>query len=216
MSLVSFPVFVGIAVAAPDVIAAVFGPRWAASVPVMRVLAFFGILHSLFFFNTTVVMSMGRPGLRLAINTLNAAANVAAFALVVRWGIVAVAAAFVVRAYLLSPLPLWAVHSLIDIDLKSYLKRFVAPAAATGVMAAAIAAARVAAQGWVASPWVMVALDVGVGALVYAVTLRALAPRVVKESLHLIGQVLLAGGRRRAAPNNVSGEPPPVEVLPLG
>jgi PST family polysaccharide transporter len=216
MSLVSFPVFVGMAVAAPDIVAAMFGPRWAASVPVMRVLAFIGILHSLFFFNSTVVMSMGRPGLRLALNTLNAVANVAAFLLVVRWGIVAVAAAFVVRGYLLSPLPLWAVHSLIDIDLKTYLKRFVAPAVATGVMAAAIAAVRMGAEGWVSSPWVMVALDIGVGVLVYAVTLRMLAPSVVRESLELIGQVLSAGGRRGTVPSAGPVEPPPVEASPLG
>ena len=215
MSLVSFPVFVGMAVAAPDIVTAMFGAEWYASVPVMRVLAFIGILHSLFYFNSTVVMSMGRPGLRLALNTLNAIGNVLAFLLVVRWGIVAVAAAFVARGYLFSPLPLWVVNRLIDIDLRTYLRRFIAPALATGVMAVAILATRMWVEGWSNSAWMRLTLDVCVGVMTYSIALRVLAPDLVRQAVTLLSQVLSAG-RRSVLANPESAELPRAKASGLG
>src|SRR5262249_51032764 len=112
-SLVSFPAFIGVAVLAPQIVHAFFGPHWTRSVAVMQALAFIGILHSLFYFNGAVLTGLGKPGWVLALTAINAAANVPAFAVAVQWGILAVAIAYVVRGYLLAPLPLLAVRRLV-------------------------------------------------------------------------------------------------------
>jgi O-antigen/teichoic acid export membrane protein len=123
-SLISFPAFLGVAVLAPDLIVAVFGPQWLPSVPVMRVLSFIGILHSVFYFNCNVMLAAGKPSWRLGITLMNAVCNIIAFVIAVRWGIVAVAAAYVIRGYLLSPVPLWALKRLVRINIMEYLRQY--------------------------------------------------------------------------------------------
>jgi PST family polysaccharide transporter len=71
----------------------------------------------------------------LGISLLNASAHIAGVALVLRGGIVAVAAAYVVCGYLLSPIALWAVRSLIQIDLETYFRQYVTPLAGSFAMA---------------------------------------------------------------------------------
>jgi O-antigen/teichoic acid export membrane protein len=123
-SLISFPAFLGVALLAPDLVVAIFGPQWAPSIPVMRVLSFIGILHSVFYFNCSVMLAAGKPSWRLGITLMNAVCNIIAFAIAVRWGIVAVAAAYVIRGYLLSPVPLWALRRLLRINIKEYLRQY--------------------------------------------------------------------------------------------
>ena len=133
-SLIAFPLFGGLAASAPIIIPLFFGAQWEASVPVMQILSLIGILHTLFYFNSNVILANGKAAWRLWINLLNAVANVGAFAIAVRWGIEAVAIAYVARGYLLAPVPLWAIHKLISIDVRKYLTQCIVPAMGTAVL----------------------------------------------------------------------------------
>lgn len=123
-SLVSFPAFMALAVMAPELIRFFFGEQWMPSVPVMRILAFSGVLQSIYAFNGTVLLAMNKPFWRLILQCTTALANVAVFAVVVRWGIAAVAMGYVVRGYLFSPLPLLMIRKLLNIDLKKYVEQY--------------------------------------------------------------------------------------------
>ena len=94
-SLISVPAFLGIAVLAPQIVPTVFGEQWTPSIPVMQVLAFIGILRTVFQFNGPIMMAMGRADWRFKINIVGTTLNVLCFIAVVRWGILAVAIAFV-------------------------------------------------------------------------------------------------------------------------
>jgi O-antigen/teichoic acid export membrane protein len=126
-SFIALPVFLGFAVLAPEVVGVVFGPKWSRSIPVMQILAFIGLLQVMYYFNGNVLMAMGKPSWRFQLNMLNAVTNVIAFAIAVRWGIVAVAIAFTVRGYLFSPLSIICVHKLLHLDFRRYVAG-VAPA----------------------------------------------------------------------------------------
>ena len=91
-SLFAFPVFIGLAALAPELVPALFGEKWAPSIPVMQVLALIGVLQSVLFFNGSVIKASGKPSWQLGIMLLNALCSVIGFLLAVRWGIVAVAA----------------------------------------------------------------------------------------------------------------------------
>jgi PST family polysaccharide transporter len=108
----------------------------------MQVLAFMGILHSVYYFNDTVMAALGKQHWRLRLTLLNAVGNLIAFAIAVRWGIVAVALAYTIRGYLFSPLPLLALRRLIRLDLIAYLRQFAAPFAGCIAMALAVFATR--------------------------------------------------------------------------
>lgn len=184
-SFIAFPAFLGMAALAPELVRTFFGDKWMTSVPVMQVLAFIGILHSVDFFNATVIMAMGKPFWKLAINCLNAICNVTAFVLVVRWGIVAVAAAYVIRGYLLFPVPLWVIHRLIQINLTTYLRQYLAPLAGCLVMILAIFLTKFFLSSW-SSP-VILAMGITLGVLVYPATLFFISPKLLQEVLGLVG-----------------------------
>jgi PST family polysaccharide transporter len=191
--LVAIPIFVSVAVLAPGLVPAVFGNQWAPSVPVMQILAFIGILHSVFFFNRAVIMASGRPGWALALTAVSAVANVVAFSIAVRWGIVAVAAAFVIRAYVLSPLPILAVRRLIGLSLRRYLAQYYAAALGAVVMAALmVLIQRVDDEAGLA--WLVVGAIAGGAA--YVATIRLFAPRAFGRAMD-IGKLALPHLRSR-------------------
>lgn len=133
-SLIAFPAFLGMAVVAPELVSALFGEKWAPSIPVMQVLAFIGILQSVSLFNASVFKSTGKPSWQLTFMLITSLSNVLGFLLVVRWGIVAVAMSFVVVNYVLSPLAIIAVRRLIKISFKTYFSQFLAPLTGSLVM----------------------------------------------------------------------------------
>lgn len=178
----AFPVFLGVAAVAPVAVPTIFGEQWSPSVPVMQVLCFIGVLHSVGYFNASLIVALGRPGWRLALNAVNAAGNAVAFFIAVRWGIVAVAFAYVLRGYLFSPLPLWAVDRLMGLRLSTYLRNFVEPGAAALVMAVAVLAAERFLEGAVPGYLLLVGSVAG-GAALYGALLRVTAPDLVRQAV---------------------------------
>jgi PST family polysaccharide transporter len=188
-SMISFPAFVGVAVIAPELIVTVFGPKWTLSIPVMQVLAFIGILHSLFYFHNSVVIAVGKPFWRFGISVLNATSNIIAFAVAVRWGIVAVAAAYVIRGYLLSPVEVWMIRRLIQIDLYTYFRQYLAPLAGTLVMAVAVTGLRYVISGSLNLHWLLLCY-VLTGGLAYLLTVQWVLPSFLQQLLSLARLVL--------------------------
>lgn len=181
-SLISFPAFLGVAVLAPELVVTLFGSQWTESIPVMEVLALVGIQQSVFFFNCTVMMAMGRPDWRLWNNMLNSIIGIVCFAIAVRWGIVAVAIAFVVRVWLLSPVSYWFVHRLITLNLGQYLRRYLPALASSVVMCAALWSVK-ALLGSTLGPGALLAVCAAVGTVVYALALRLGAPDIFHKLL---------------------------------
>jgi len=116
------------------VVPAVFGEKWAPSIPVMQVLALIGILQPGIGFNGSVMKACGKPSWQFGIMLLNAVCSVTGFLLAVRWGIVAVAASYVIVGYLLAPVSYMAVRRLIQVDFRKYLGQFAAPLSASLIM----------------------------------------------------------------------------------
>ncbi len=188
-SIVAFPAFLGAAAIAPDLIPLVFGAKWVPdSVHVFQVLALVGGLHALFYFNPAVLLACNKPQWRLGLNVMNATANVIAYTIAVQFGVVAVAAAFVGRAYLLAPVELWMLRRLIDVRTRTYLRNMAVPAVAAGAMAAALVALRIyAAPGWSGGMWMAVAIPAGTlsyGGLVWLLD-RNLIRRLVRLARRL-------------------------------
>jgi PST family polysaccharide transporter len=123
-SLISFPIFLGMAALAPQLIRLTLGEGWNQSIPIMQILAFVGILHAVSNFNDSVIFAMGKPSWNLKFKILSAVVICAAFFVAVRWGIVAISAAYVVSNYLLYPISILLVHKLIKLDFLKYGSQF--------------------------------------------------------------------------------------------
>jgi len=189
-SIVAFPAFLGAAALAPDLIGTVFGTKWVPdSAHVFQVLALVGGLHALFYFNPAVLLACNKPHWRLGLNVMNAIANVVAYTIAVQFGIVAVAAAFVGRAYLLAPVELWMLRRLIDVRARTYLRNIAVPAVASVAMAALLVVLRMyAVPGWAGWSWLVLAIPSG--ALVYGLLVWLLDRRLVQRLVRLGRRVI--------------------------
>lgn len=184
-SLIAFPIFLGVSVLAPELVLVLFGPEWALSGTIMQILALIGVLLSVLYFNGSVIKSAGKPSWQLGIMFLNAACNLVAFLVVVRWGTVAVAAAYVVVSYLLAPVSFVAVHRLIQIDVKTYLGQFVTPLVASLAMVAVVWGSKQVLADQVPLA-IQVAACVLAGALTYVLIVRIIARAKFEQMLELV------------------------------
>ncbi len=136
-ALISFPFFGSLSILAPEIVPVMFGNQWTPSIPVMQILMLIGIVHALGSINTNIVLVMGKPDWALKVNIINAITNVTTFLIAVKlgWGIVGVAAVFVIRGYLI-PLPTFIimVKKLLNIDMKTYFNQLAAPLGATALL----------------------------------------------------------------------------------
>ncbi|MGB2984297.1 MAG: MOP flippase family protein [Phycisphaerae bacterium] len=195
MSLLAFPVFLGMSVLAPDLVVALFGAKWVTSIPVMRVLAFIGMLQSVLHFNGAVMLASGKPSWHFGLTLVNALVNVVAFIIVVRWGIVWVASAYVIRGYVLSPLTMWVTQRIIRVGFGTYLSQYGASLVASLGMVAAVGGARYSLTG-VVSLQILLPLCILVGVVVYSLTVLLIAPRLAREAFDL-SRLALTGEQRK-------------------
>jgi O-antigen/teichoic acid export membrane protein len=185
-SLVAFPIFIGIAAVAPELVPVVFGEKWAQSIPIMQVLALVGILQSVQFFNGSVIRASGKSIWQFNIMLVNAIATVIGFLIAVNWGIVAVAASLVIVGYLLAPLSFDAVRKLIQIDFSTYIRQFVAPLAASVMMVAVIYTLKYLLADAALTLYMALSIYVVAGALTYGVVIALTAPSLYSQVLNLV------------------------------
>lgn len=179
-SLLALPLFLGFSILAPELVNVVFGPPWRQSTEIMQILAFIGLLHVMYSFNNNVLMALGRPDWRLQINIFNAVTNLLVFALAVRWGIRAVAIAYVVRGYVFSPIAILAVRKLIHIDLRTYLRGFAPALKAALVMSAVLLTVKALTQSLAIDSRIMLPVLVLTGMGSYVLGLRLMAPGTLR------------------------------------
>ena len=171
---VAVPAFLALAVLAPELTRVAFGPRWLDAIPVMQTLALVGIPHAAAYCNKAALNAAGRPDLSLRIALLTCVINVIGFALVVSWGILAVAVSYAVCSYLLVPVSLWSTIRVLDLAVKSYLRLFVAPLVSGIAMASVVLGVKALLAEGLSEPLrLLVLLSVAVAAYLAMLSLTA-------------------------------------------
>lgn len=183
------PLLTVVLVAAPQIVALLFGPEWGPSVPIAQALSLAAILtlgamldHGLFY-------GAGQPGRWLAYAVFVDAITLAVTAIAAPHGITAVAVGFVVVA-LAATMARWVlVARLLKISSWAPARIFVAAGAAVVVSAAAGLLVRWATTGlWAPAAVALIALAVGI---VHVLTVRLVSP----AAMHDVFQVLPAPAR---------------------
>lgn len=183
-SLIAFPIFLCVPVLATELIKVFLSEQWIQSIPVLQVLSLIGPAHVIFFYNNSVILALGKPSWRLWIQVINTVTNVVGFALVVKWGIVAVASAYVVRGYLILPISLFAVNKLVKINLTNYLSLYIVPLVASGVMVGTILATKYFLGSFIEA-WLLLAISLLLGISIYIFTISVISPKLFKRLLEL-------------------------------
>jgi O-antigen/teichoic acid export membrane protein len=95
------PGFLATLVTAPDLVNAVFGPKWDDAVVPLQLLCVAGLAHSLGMLNWGVLAASGKAGSLLRLMLLSSAVTWTGFVVGLLWGIVGVAAAYAVARWIL-------------------------------------------------------------------------------------------------------------------
>jgi PST family polysaccharide transporter len=184
VALLMFPLMAGLAVVADDFVGALYGPRWAEAIPVIRVLAIAGIGNSVGTTTGWIYTSTARTDLMFKWSLASAPVLLAAFAAGVRWGALGVAVAYTAALYGLLWYPLWRfAGGVIALDFKEAMRMLSGPFAAASFMAVTVAGARLLMPAR-PLPRLVVSVLIGVGvywAAVQVLDLRAYAS--LKERL---------------------------------
>jgi PST family polysaccharide transporter len=184
-SFVAFPAFLGLAAVGHVFIPALYGDRWAQSIPIVQMLALVGILEAVSYYHGSAMVAAGKPSWNLGVKLVTTACNVVALLIAARWGIVAVAAAFVISSFVAAPVSLLAVRRFVPFDLRTYLRQFVVPLMASSAMVAVVFGFR---QVLAPIPGAHGQLGVLVvaGAVTYLLVLQVAAPSLTAQVVELL------------------------------
>jgi PST family polysaccharide transporter len=122
----------------PELITVLFGKQWQPAIPITQILTFAGLLRSISIFTESIFIAMNKPAWRLYLGVLNTIFNIVACVLAVRWGIIAIAIAYILSDYMAFPFSQWAVSELIQTPVLTYLRQLIAPFVSALIMVVAI------------------------------------------------------------------------------
>ncbi|RPJ84141.1 MAG: lipopolysaccharide biosynthesis protein [Acidobacteria bacterium] len=192
ISLVGFPVYAGIIVAAPELVAVVFGQKWAASIPVLQVLSLSGFVTTMLAPSGPMLMALNKASSLLRLSILGATVSVVLLIAAVPWGIVAVAAAYSGRLFLMAPLHFHIASRVLGIDWRVYFRGLM-PSSVGAVSIVAVGfIARALLPDWLGSGGKLASLVI-LGALAYAIVIWATGPELVKGMRDLVAAALSPG-----------------------
>jgi O-antigen/teichoic acid export membrane protein len=179
LAAAALPMLAGLVVVAPELVHVLLGDRWHGAIPVIRILAWVGAFQALQGLNASVLQACDRTSTLLRFALVSFAANLGAFVLGLRWGIVGVAACFAVTTTLVQPFYAALAMRAVGSSLRAFLANLRGVVAATVAMLAAVVPAHALLLGTGAA--LRLLLVVLVGAAVYLPALRAFDGQVLSE-----------------------------------
>jgi O-antigen/teichoic acid export membrane protein len=181
VAFVVTPAMLGVIVVAPDFVRVVFGPRWLAAAPVLRILAPLGLVQALQALNYGILQSVARTRVLVRYSAVASVVTVGAFASGLPWGIEGVATAYVLVSVVLEPAYLIITTRAVGITPWRWLASIRGVLEAGGVMFAIVLLARELLLRTDIPVGLRLALEILVGAAVYFPLVLWRSPEVKSE-----------------------------------
>lgn len=144
VAMATFPLMLVVAACAEDFVGTIFGANWGEMVPVLRVLAWVGLVQSVSVLQASLFYSQDQTGLRLRVQLPLHALEIAGIVFGLRYGIMGVALGYGAACMVTAPLGILYAGRLVGLGLFEFaanLSGIFACAAAAAAAAAACAAA---------------------------------------------------------------------------
>ncbi|WP_198402524.1 lipopolysaccharide biosynthesis protein [Rhodobacter sp. CZR27] len=179
--LAVFPMMFGFGALAPEVFPLLFGETWAGAAPVAMVLVLMAVPFVTNFFAGPALAAVNRAQSVLAVAALQFAATLVLTAALVPFGLMAVAAAYVLRAYLTLPVQQVALRRHAGVEPRDTAAALAPPLLASLGMAAGVWMAKDPLALWLGAGWPMVAGAVVLGVLLHAGLMLLLGRPMLRE-----------------------------------
>ncbi len=140
-SIVSLPIFVGLAAVAPVLVPLLFGTQWLEATPFLELIAIYILVMGLFTYCHPTLLATGASRSYLVINTVCAAGAVMACLAAIPFGVQAIVPGLIANILVTGGLSLAVLRSRMGLSPWLYCKPVIAPAAASIVMFIAVRAA---------------------------------------------------------------------------
>lgn len=138
LSVITFPLLVGLLATAPVLVPVIFGEKWEASIPIVQILSVLGILRVLMHPNGSVLLAKGRADLAFKWDTVVAIVNGVVFMLVIPFGIIGIALSRVVISIVNLILGRLLLKSVVGLKGMEYFAALLKPTLITALMGASV------------------------------------------------------------------------------
>lgn len=186
LSLGAVPVMVVVACAAPDLVAVVLGAPWAATAPLMSVLALAGARETVFYITPSLVTASGRGRTVLRVELLSTGVQVVGILAGLSFGAFGVALGYGAAGLVLTPLWLSLQRRLTGVTIRQQLSALWPALHVAAWAGAAYLACRAAGAG----PWTTLGAGAACAVLVGGLVLRLAHPAVAARCLRRVRAVL--------------------------
>jgi PST family polysaccharide transporter len=172
IALITFPITTILAVLAEPIVLLVYGERWRASIPIVRILALSGMAQSVYNTAAWLFLSQGRADLLFRMGVYAAAVRACGAAGGISRGVIGVAWAYVLGSFGFLGYPTWHLAgSLVGLRFKQIVANLAGPLLCAVGMGAII---------WIADqwmfrhlyPWLRLEIALPLGVLVYGLLIR--------------------------------------------
>ena len=180
VSLLGFPVFLGMAAVAPEMIDLLLGAKWAAAVVPLQIVCLVFPLRALGLLFAPALFGSGRPRVVVENNAVTLVCIAVALAIGVRWGVVGLCVGWVVGYVPAFCFVAWRTLGLLHIPIRQVVGTVAFSASASLVMAAVVTVAGTFLDDQWPRVGVLTSLVV-IGTGVYAVLLATFRPVVLRS-----------------------------------
>lgn len=189
--VITFPIFSALILLAPELILGLSGEQWLPSAPIMQILSLAGFTLTLQYFNSYLIIAVGKPDKLLIINLVSTGFTTVAFFISARFGLIYVAIAYVIVNVSFFGVYLYVVHRMIRFNLKSYFAQLLAPITACGFMAVGVYLMKQLLIANLPQSSIFSLFVLGLtGFVVYSLSILVLRPSLLLEVRELIITVL--------------------------
>jgi len=184
IALVTFPIMGGLFAVADDLVQVVFGPGWTEMTPVVKVLAWVGMLQSIGTTVGTIYLSTGNPAIALRVTLIGTPVLVAGMAGGLPWGILGVAIGYAAASFSFFYYSVATAFQLIELTLAEFHEALVRPLGATLAMVGVVVLANIAMPDVEAN--YRLAICVSLGIVAYSVASLVVNRAQIAEMIALL------------------------------
>jgi O-antigen/teichoic acid export membrane protein len=182
----SFPALVGFGILSPTLVPLVFGAKWADAGELGQVFALMAVPFTLNYFASPVLTAMGNAHRQRTLAIVQLILTICLTLLALPYGLMAVAIAYVARAYLTLPLQMIFLKQASGIGARATFDAVKAPFLASSLMGLLLFLALPSLGAGRALHWYELAGAIGVSAIIYTAILLALS----KQHRRMLANIL--------------------------
>ncbi|OLE51001.1 MAG: hypothetical protein AUG51_24840 [Acidobacteria bacterium 13_1_20CM_3_53_8] len=170
----TFPLIIGLWATAPLFVTTIYGEKWIAVIPLLRILSVIGFFEAISIWGMAA-WALGKTKITFHMALVSLAAMTVAFIVGVRWGLLGVAWAYIIVSPIIFLLPHLLTNHLMKLRMPSLLKAIAPPFCASSVMGIAVWFLIARGIQFFTSRWMNLLSFIVIGGVIYFATLIVLA-----------------------------------------